>query len=181
MAVLAGRVVRVGQGAEVQQAMFLGALTGSDGNGAGHPAEEHRCAFVGHLVDVGDSLFRARGAVAADQLQRTAKHAAAGIDFVDGQQRAAHLGEALFLIAAGAGVVQAQFDGIGCLDRSAAAQHERQEGSPFHRGSSLLTCYGCWQLPLFTPTWNGRHYLGDASRRQCDCGSILIAFRLSPC
>ncbi len=59
MAILAGGVVGVGDGAEVEQASFPGALAGGDRHGAGDAAEQHGGAFVRQSVDVGDGFLRA--------------------------------------------------------------------------------------------------------------------------
>ncbi|MNY22271.1 hypothetical protein D3C86_1558710 [compost metagenome] len=112
MAILAGGVVGVGEGAEVQDAAFPGALAGGDRHGAGRAAEQHRRAVIDQAVDVVHRLFRARGGIAADHAQRPAEYATLGIQFVDRQQGAAHLREAFFLVAAGAGVVQSEGDRI---------------------------------------------------------------------
>src|SRR5690606_20646616 len=59
VAILAGGVVGVGDGAEIEQAALLGALAGGDRHGAGDAAEQHGDAFVRQAVDVGDGLLRA--------------------------------------------------------------------------------------------------------------------------
>jgi len=120
--ILAGGVVGVGQRAEIEEAPLLGALAGGNRHRAGYAPEQHRNAFISHLVDVGDGLVRARGSVSADQLQRATQHAAGLVDLVDGQQRTAHLRQAFFLVASGTGIVETKRDGVGCLSRKTEPQ-----------------------------------------------------------
>ncbi|MNY56075.1 hypothetical protein D3C86_1921170 [compost metagenome] len=91
------------------------ALAGSDSHRAGGATEQHGGTFCGQLVDIALGLGRARGGIPAGQAQRAAEHTALGVELVDGQQGAAHLGQSFFLIGAGARVVEAEGDRLGGL------------------------------------------------------------------
>ncbi|MNY53095.1 hypothetical protein D3C86_1888230 [compost metagenome] len=93
--------------------MLAGALAGGEHLFAGGAAEHHDHTARLQAVDILHRGFRPRGAVGGFQAQRTAEHAAAGVDLVDRQQGAAHLLKALGLVVAGAWVAEADPQGIG--------------------------------------------------------------------
>ncbi len=132
----AGRVVRIGEGAEVQQATLAGALPGSDGNRTGGATKEHPRPFTRQLIDVALRTLRVGRRIALQQFQRAPQHATGLIDFLHCQQRTAHLHQALLGVLAGSWQVHTKGDGIGSKSEAAPAKHQRQQQAAGQAGDN---------------------------------------------
>ncbi|MNZ87095.1 hypothetical protein D3C78_1059440 [compost metagenome] len=139
MAGLAGDLVGVGLGGEVQQAVLAGVLARRDDLLAGGAAEQHGDAAGLQAIDVALRGIHARGAVGGFQLERAAEHATLGVDLLDGQQGAAYLLEPLGLVVAGAWVVEADPQGIAAGGRvNAKAEQQQAEADESAHGHLSL-------------------------------------------
>ena len=121
-----GGGVRVGEGAEVNPVAIPGGFARGNGNGTGDTAEHHLDAFtVNELCGVFCALGRFATGISDYQLQLAAHDTAGLVDFVNGQERAQTLLQALILVATGLRIVQADFQGFG-IDSGA---HQQQQAS----------------------------------------------------
>ena len=132
-----GGGVRVGEGTEVNPVAIPGGFARGNGNGAGHAAEHHLDALtVDKLCGVFCALSRFATGISDHQLQLATHDTAGLVDFVNGQEGAKTLLQALILVATGLRVVQADFQGLG-IDSGARQQQQasrKEYFSDLHSG-----------------------------------------------